>query len=87
MSSIEEYRQELVGRVVEALHEVHAIGDPDQLADYANAAIEVLETAAEPVLFMHGHARRVDVADRFGPASWEISTEYYPGDQERWNQT
>lgn len=82
--SIEEHRQELIGRIVEALREAHAIGDPDQLVEYASAAIEALETASEPILFMHGHARRVDVADRFGPTSWEISTEYYPGDQERW---
>lgn len=76
----------MIDRIVEALREAHAIGDPDQLDDYANAVLQALETAGDPILFINGSARPVGVADRFGPASWEISTDFYPGDTASWSR-
>lgn len=77
-------RQKLSDMLQDRLAET-TVTDPGVLAEYIVGLLEqATQGNLENWLLINGTVREVNVADRFGPASWEISTEYHPGDEESW---
>lgn len=70
--------------VREALRSAISPADPtiDSLLDSMVEAL--LEKCGDGWLVMDGAIRRVEIADRFGVSSWEISTDENPVDVESW---
>lgn len=77
-----EPREQLTAIVARMLEKVREITYPDVYARAAVAAIE--REAGDGWLIIDGKVRRVTIADRFGPSSWEITADELPGDRDSW---